>query len=121
MVPPTTDEYRRCQKNRCTRSEGNGSTFEQFLEFVPDALLDNLDETLALRGRATLQQLRRQIGQQPDRQADHVGDAALDPLDQGRAKRLDRVPARPSPPLLKPHVALDLRLIELLEDTGLSL
>ena len=38
-------------------------------------------------------QVRRQLEQQADRQADDVGDASLDPRDQGRAERLDRVAA----------------------------
>ena len=52
----------------------------------------------------------------PDRQADHVGDAPLDPLDQGRPERLDRVAAGAAPPLAEAHVALLLGLVELLED-----
>ena len=39
---------------------------------------------------------RGEVRQQADRQADDVGDAALEALDQGRAEGLDRVAARAS-------------------------
>src|SRR6185312_3728377 len=65
---------------------------------------------------AALQKLGRQVGEQADRQADDVGDAALEPLDQGRAQGLDRVAAGAPAPLAEAHVALLLLLAERPED-----
>ena len=55
-------------------------------------------------GRA---QLRCQLEQQADRQADDVGEVALDPLDERRAEALDRVAAGTLAPLARGEVALD--------------
>src|SRR3954453_7457555 len=41
-------------------------------------------------------ELGRELEQQPDRQADHVGYVAVDPVDQCRAEPLHRIPARPA-------------------------
>src|SRR6476659_4593772 len=63
-----------------------------------------------------LEQLWRELGEQADREADHVGDASLEPLDQGRAQRLDRIAAGAATPLAEAHVALLLGLLERPED-----
>src|SRR3954447_11279258 len=39
------------------------------------------------------EQLRRQLGQQPDRKPHHIGNAPLQPLHQAGTKRLDRAAA----------------------------
>src|SRR6188474_935776 len=62
------------------------------------------------------EELGRQLEEQPDRQPDHIGDAALEPLDQGRAEGLNRIAPRAPPPLAELDVALLFRLAQLLED-----
>ena len=64
---------------------------------------------------APVKKSRCKLSQQSHRQADDVGDAALDPLHQGRPQRLNRVSATSAPPLPKPHIPLFLGLRELLE------
>src|SRR4051794_38868765 len=62
-----------------------------------------------------VEKFRRQLEKKPDRQTDHVGDAALDSLDQRRSQGLDRVAPRTSLPLAELDVALLLGLAQPLE------
>ena len=70
----------------------------------------------ALTGaKRRLEQRRDQVEQGRHREADDVGEVAADRLDQDRPEALDRVRARPSPPLTGGQIEVDGARVEVAE------
>src|SRR5690349_10321874 len=63
-----------------------------------------------------LEQLRRQLSQEPDGKPDNVGDAPLQSFNERRPKRLNRITAGAPFPLPEAHVAHLFLVRQLLED-----
>src|SRR5262249_25574159 len=68
------------------------------------------------RERSALEKRRGELGEEAHREADDVGDAALQAFDQGRAQGLDRVAAGAAFPLAEVDITLLLGVGDVLED-----